>query len=93
MAGMGAALRLQWKIPTRGMNSIQQIFMAPPQCEVTGSGSVVVLWCCWQRELGAGDKATEDLRGTDWILRTWPHVERRDHPLGTQVQQLVDPTL
>lgn len=43
MARIGAALWLQWKIPTRGKNSIQQIFMAPIQCRTTGSSSVVVL--------------------------------------------------
>lgn len=29
----GTAMWLQWKIPTRGKNSIQQIFMAPTQCK------------------------------------------------------------
>lgn len=36
MAGPGATVWLQWKIPTRGKNSIQQIFMTSTQCKEEG---------------------------------------------------------
>lgn len=73
MARVGAALWLQWKIPARGKNSIQQIFMVP-----TSAKSHRVQFCRGAKVLltkGASGKGKEEGQEPGWLLRTWSHVE------------------
>lgn len=90
--GLGAALWLQWKIPTRGKNSNQQIFTALTQCKE--SLGPVLSWYC-------GATGKENLRPVAQTRKTCrsqagyqgPGLKWRQDPLGARVQQQMDPTL
>lgn len=63
MAGPAAVTWLQWKIPTRGENSIQQIFMAPTQYKEEGQAESLGTAPCWHH--GVTDRVTFRVPGAD----------------------------
>lgn len=67
VVGPGAAIWLQWKIPARGKNSIQQIFMTPTQCKEgqAESPGMALFWhhsCCCQWDVRGHQSRRRSLR-------------------------------
>lgn len=63
VAGPAVVTWLQWKIPTRGENSIQQIFMAPTQYKEAGQAESLGTALCWHH--GITDRVTFRVPGAD----------------------------
>lgn len=84
-AGPGAATWLQWKIPTRGKNSIQQIFMAPTQYKEEGQAESLGTALSWHHSVA--DRGTfrvhEQMRG----LGGYRSQGRCQGPPGLEIPQ------
>lgn len=86
VAGPGAAPWLQWKIPTRGENSIQQIFMAPSQYKEEGQAESLGMALCWHHAL-----LSEGPSGSLEQKRGWERVQEpgrgRRSPWAQEIPQ------
>lgn len=66
-AELGTAKWLLWKIPTRGKNSIQQVFTAPTQCKEEGQAESLGMTLSWRHCVA--DRGASRATGTDEGLR------------------------